>query len=61
MKTKNFFPVFVTILGIAGWMYCMGTFMVYQVTDIEIPNFEVLTYVFMMSVVLAFTGVSQVK
>ena len=61
MKTKNFFPVFVCLLGIAGIMYTMAEFIAYQVANTAIPNFAVLTYVFFMSTILAYVGVSQVK
>jgi hypothetical protein len=58
---KNLFPLFFTILGIVGLMYTMGVFIVYQVSDLVVPNFVFLSVLFFISAITSFVGVSNLK
>ena len=58
---KNLFPLFCTILGIVGLMYTMAVFIVYQVSDLVVPNFVLLSVIFFISAITSFVGVYNIR
>jgi len=61
MKKKNLFPLFCSLLGIVGIVYVMTEFIIYQLVDVKVPNFVLLTGLLFISAITSFVGVSNIE